>query len=137
MLKKLFGLSFAVVLALSFCACDEKKSSSDDGKPNLNQNQEPSPMTVEGRAYVCDNGNVLVVSDRGPVRFTVTDEYREVYDGLTTGDEIEITCLMIEETYPAQTDAITLEKLSDGEPSDLPQDTVQSLEEMGWKAAQQ
>ena len=54
------------------------------------------------------------------------------FDGLTDGDRIKITTTIILDSYPGQLTAYSVEKLTDGERSDIDADTLRSLADLGW-----
>ena len=92
---------------------------------------------IEGCYLKCSNGiNMIVVDADGansafPCEMTPKDETVS-FDNLTDGDRIEIEVIAIAESYPAQTQVYSVEKLSDGEYDDIDADVLTSLYELGW-----
>lgn len=79
-----------------------------------------------------DGGSYLVLlNDREPVKMSNRTE-RDIFSSLTSGDKILLLHDGIQETYPGGTGAYLVIKLSDGELSDVPEDVLESLAELGW-----
>lgn len=86
-----------------------------------------------GRYLLAENGVSLIVTEDGsPI--TLSDQSRggTLFDGLHSGDRIEITHDGVNETYPGQTGAYACKLLESGTLADIPEDTLTALEEMGW-----
>ena len=94
-----------------------------------------SGITVStGRCVVADSGSVLWISNTGePTVMTNKGFDKNIFDGLTTGDEILIIRQnAIAESYPGQVVVYSCIKLSDGLEKDIPKSTLDSLRELGW-----
>lgn len=93
----------------------------------------PDTGVSEGYFMPCTNGAYLIVSDNlGAATLTPAKGVDIDFGDYTTGDKIRITHGVILESYPSQTDLYSIEKLSDGELSDIPADTLANLKELGW-----
>jgi len=90
-------------------------------------------VTVTGR-YLPERTVSLLISEEGdPILLRIREGYGISYDGLSTGDLVEVTILnRIMETYPAQSDLFAIRKLSDGSSSDIPADVLTKLDENSW-----
>lgn len=92
-------------------------------------------MVSEGFFLPCTNGSYLMIVDnQGPTEMFPKNGDNSLYDDLSAGDTIMVTHSGIEETYPGQTTIYSIEKISDGDLSDIPADTLANLEELGWIA---
>ena len=86
-----------------------------------------------GRCLMAENGSVLLVTEQGePIVLSNTREKAGLFDGLSNGDKILVLHDGVQETYPARTGAYALWKTAEGEPSDIPADTLRQLQELGW-----
>jgi len=89
---------------------------------------------MEGLFLLAKNGQPMIVSDDGsgcPCTMTAAVE-AITFEGLTDGDRIRIRCLDIMESWPGQIRVFGVEKLSDGERSDISSDILSRLAESGW-----
>lgn len=92
-------------------------------------------MESEGFFLPCTNGNYLLIIDNyGPNEMFPENDDNCIYDDLSVGDTIKVTHSEIEETYPGRMTIYSIEKISDGDLSDIPADTIANLEELGWIA---
>ena len=115
-MKKYLILFCAVLCALALTACGGETHSE-----------------LEGRYLQAADGTALIVTDDGsPIVMSDQSEDSELFDGLDTGDRIRITYEGINDSYPGQTGAFACKKLADGSSADLPQETLDSLEELGY-----
>ena len=90
--------------------------------------------TMTGRYLEAENGAHLVITDDGePFRVSDQTKNGDLFDGLTSGDRVRITHDDIAETYPCQTGAYSCKLLEEGALEDVPEETLASLEELGWK----
>ena len=92
-------------------------------------------MESEGFFLPCTNGSYLLIIDNyGPAQLTPEDGDYSVFSEFSAGDRVKAVHGILLETYPAMTGFFSLEKLSEGDISDIPADTLTNLEEMGWIA---
>lgn len=90
-----------------------------------------SAMT--GRYLLAESGAALLVTEDGePVTLSDQSQNGALFQGLNSGDRIQITHDGIAESYPAQTGAYTCKLLERGTLEDIPEETLASLEELGW-----
>jgi len=86
-----------------------------------------------GRCLIAENGTVLLIDERGgPVVLSNTRGKTGLFDGLSSGDSILVLHDGVEETYPARTGAYALWKKAEGSLADIPADTLQQLNDLGW-----
>ncbi len=115
-MKKYLILFCAVLCALALAACGGETHSE-----------------VEGRYLQTADGTALIVTEDGsPIVMSDQSEGSGLFDGLDTGDRIRITYDGINDSYPGQTGAYSCEKMADGSPADLPEETLTRLEELGY-----
>ncbi|MFI3326309.1 MAG: hypothetical protein R3Y35_09070 [Clostridia bacterium] len=81
---------------------------------------------VSGDSYliIIDNCPVVMINDTG-------DE--SIFDNLQTGDTIAIEFSQLMETYPGKTTIYYLEILEKGSIEDVPQEIIDSLNELNWE----
>lgn len=87
----------------------------------------------EGYILPCENDSYLLINDSmGAVVLYPENNDNSIFDGLTVGDTVRVNHGYCLESYPSQTTIYNIEKIADGELSDIPEDTLKQLEEMGW-----
>ena len=92
-------------------------------------------MESEGFFLPCTNGSYLLIIDNyGPTELTPEDGDNSIFSKFTAGDRVKAVHGILLETYPAMTTFCSIEKLSEGDLSDIPADTLTKLEELGWIA---
>lgn len=92
-------------------------------------------MVSEGFILPCTNGSYLLIIDNyGPTELTPEDGDNSIFSKFTAGDRVKAVHGILLETYPAMTTFCSIEKLSEGDLSDIPADTLTKLEELGWIA---
>lgn len=88
---------------------------------------------TEGRFVLDVNGAALLVTEDGtPMVLSVQSEGDDPFQGLSTGDRIAVTHDGIDDSYPQQTGAYGWELLEEGTIDDVPEETLTSLEALGW-----
>ena len=92
-----------------------------------------STALIEGYSLKCENGSYMIIEERGsPIRYSHNKAVGTDVETLTDGDRILIVSDLINESYPGSTSAYLVVKLADGDISDIPEDTLRSLAELGW-----
>ena len=92
-----------------------------------------SNSTLTGWYLEAENGSSLIVAEDGePLCISDRTKAGTLFDGLDSGDFIEITHDAIAETFPGQAGVYTCKKVSDGSFEDVPADAVADLMEMGY-----
>lgn len=118
-MKRLCILAGAVVLLLAACAAPAA---------------EPERTETKGRYLVMWNvegiTSLLVTEDGGAV--VLTTEINDAFCDCENGDRIRVTHGAVEETYPARTEVYDYKRLEEGTLDDLPEETLESLEALGW-----
>lgn len=90
---------------------------------------------LSGRFLRSKNGDLMLIDDNGSAYelCILRDDIRpEYYNHYGDGDEFLAVCGDIREIYPAQADMHYCWLVEDGDYSDLPESTLDSLREMGW-----
>ena len=97
-----------------------------------------SKSLISGYSLRCSNDTYMIIEETGsPIRYSFSDALGRNVEKLTDGDRILIISDLINESYPGSTRAHFVLKLSDGEISDIPEKTLDSLEELGWYKAEE
>lgn len=92
-------------------------------------------MISEGYFLPCTNGSYLLIIDNyGPTELTPEDGDNSVFSEFSAGDRVKAVHGILLETYPAMTELFSIEKLSEGDISDIHAELLYDLEEMGWIA---
>jgi len=79
------------------------------------------------------NGNNLIINEEsGPTLMGNETGNENIFDDLKSGDKIEITYDSIMETYPGKTQIYSCTFIERGSINDIPKDTLDKLQEMGW-----
>ena len=92
-----------------------------------------SKSLISGYSLRCSNDTYMIIEETGsPIRYSFSDALGRNVEKLTDGDRILIISDLINLSYPGSTRAYFVLKLSDGEISDIPENTLDSLEELGW-----
>ena len=78
-----------------------------------------------------DNGNMLIL-DNSPIVMSVRTGNDDMFEKYESGDKILVLHDGINESYPGQTRAYFVMKLADGEMSDIHENVLASLNELGW-----
>ncbi len=90
-----------------------------------------------GRCIVSDGGTVLLVVEDGysegtPVTLGYQGSQQDPFDGWNTGDLVTVVHGLIAESYPGQTQAYFCWHREDGSRSDISEQLLAHLTEMGW-----
>ncbi len=116
-MKKLlvyFSLIILSIILLAGCSANSKNS-------------------ITGIYLKSINGSSLIISeDYGPIVMGNEAGKENIFGDLRSGDKIEITCGSIAESYPAQTQIYSCKLIERGSIKDIPKDTLDKLQEMGW-----
>ncbi len=132
-------LSFLLLLAtlVLFTGCQSTPTDKSTTDASNNSDYTAENQFVEGLYLKCDNGEDMIITDpvgenaASPCVMSPKDDSVS-FDNLTDGDKIRIKIFAIEETYPGKAEVYSIEKLSEGEKSDIPTNVMASLEELGW-----
>ena len=120
-MKKVFSAILgAALLCAALAGCSSDPSVPEESFPMTGRYLRPG----ESHLIIPENGGATVMNNG-------TDD-TSIFDGLDTGDKIEVVCDYILESYPASTTIYSCKLLEDGSPEDLPQDEIDTLAEMGW-----
>ncbi len=89
---------------------------------------------LTGYCLAAENGSYLIVDNQHSV-IVMNDQTADglLFKSLESGDEIQITCGTIRETYPAQTEVSGCVILEKGKLDEISPVILSSLEELGWK----
>lgn len=91
----------------------------------------PVPLTSStGHCVLSDSGCFLVLDDL-PVELHTRTGNTDVFNHLATGDKLFVIHDGILETYPAQTHTYFCLRIGRGDTSDIPQNVMDGLTELG------
>ncbi|CUO94725.1 DUF3221 domain-containing protein [Clostridium baratii] len=79
-----------------------------------------------------DGSNIIIDDANYPTVMGNETSKENIFEIFKSGDKIEITCSVINETYPAQTQIYSLKLIEKGSPNNIPKDTLEKLKELGW-----
>lgn len=137
-LKRITALSVAVLLILSLAACGGKSQISEpysrEPDESVTIGTGDAEWLPEGRYISGKNGeHIIDIENEGPVIMHFSGaEGETIFDGLSDGDLIKISCTAVAESYPGSTEIFSLELIEKGSPSELNSDTVSQLRQLGW-----
>lgn len=86
---------------------------------------------MSGRFLRSKNGDLMLIDERGSA-YELCPVAEEDYYNFGDGDKFLAVCGDIREIYPAQADMYYCWFVEDGDYSDLPESTLETLREMGW-----
>jgi hypothetical protein len=79
------------------------------------------------------NGSSIIIDEnRVPTLMDNETGKENIFDDLKSGDKIEITYHLINETYPEKTQIYSCNLIERVNVNDIPQDILDKLQEMGW-----
>lgn len=85
-----------------------------------------------GPCIVANNDRYLIVIDNSPIAMHSLLGQKSMFSDIDTGDRIFIVHDGIATTYPGKTGLYFILKLSDGDISDVPEEIMEQLKELGW-----
>ena len=92
-----------------------------------------SKTLVSGYSLRCSNDTYMIIEETGsPIRYSFSKAVGANVEKLTDGDRILIISDLINLSYPGSTRAHFVLKLSDGSVENIPEETLLSLQELGW-----
>lgn len=86
----------------------------------------------EGRILQSGSSTMLIL-DNSPIVMSNRTKNGNLFSKLTDGDKVLVFHDGIAETYPGRTGVYAVIKLSDGSISDIPNDVLTALTELGWE----
>lgn len=81
------------------------------------------------------NNSMMLVLDNSPIQMSCRKDDNKMFAKLTDGDKVLVLHDGIAESYPGKTGVYGILKLEDGSISDIPDDVLTALTELGWKTA--
>lgn len=92
-----------------------------------------SKTLVSGYSLRCSNDTYMIIEEIGsPIHYSFSKAMGANVEKLTDGDRILIISDLINLSYPGSTRAYFVLKLSDGSVENIPEETLLSLQELGW-----
>lgn len=123
-MKKIISLILVLSLVFLFGGC----------AGGLKDSPESNVWFARGRYLKGKDGDhMIIIENQGPTVMNYNGKLGEkIFDSLSDGDEIEVACSYIEETYPGRMEIFDLSLLAEGSIDDIDKDTISQLQEMGW-----
>ena len=109
-----------ILMILLLCACGSSES-----------NMPEDGSWVSGRYLRVNQTNFIVTGDRDITGMSAKNE-KVSFEGLKNGDEIRVYMGWIGLTWPAQSDIYAIEKVADGDITDISPELLEQLRELGW-----
>ncbi len=81
------------------------------------------------------NNSMMLVLDNSPIQMSCRKDDNKMFAKLTDGDKVLVLHDGIAESYPGKTGVYAVFKLEDGSITDIPDDVLTQLIELGWKIA--
>ena len=120
-MKRIWILLCALALLLAGCAAPEAEG--------------PELTETEGRALIALNRegslSTLLVTEDGEA-IVLTTEINDAFCGWSSGDRVRVTHDGVSDTFPAQTEVYDYKTLAEGDWSDIPEETMTALKDLGW-----
>lgn len=92
-----------------------------------------SGSMLTGYSLRCDSDTYMIIEETGsPIRYSFSQAVGTNVEKLSDGDRILIISDLVNESYPSSARAYFVLKLSEGDISDIPEETLVSLSELGW-----
>lgn len=129
-MKRKWIIPVILLLAAVLIAVAVRIRGPEDAKETFDPSREI--YTSVGRCLISDHGSYLLIQGNSPTELHNASGDENLFEGIDTGDEIEVTSSMVMLTYPSQTYIYSLKKLSDGSIDDIPQEVIDDLTELGW-----
>ncbi len=85
-----------------------------------------------GHVLISENGTCFLIKGNSPVRLSDYSEKNNVLPELKTGDKVIVIHDGIAESYPASTLCRFCIKTGNGSLSDIPEEVISSMTELGW-----
>ena len=87
---------------------------------------------TQGKCLITATGSYMLIDENNsPIEMNNQSD-KDIFAGLSSGDEIIVLHDGIQESYPAGTGVYYCKKLNDGKPEDIPPSVIESLTELGW-----
>lgn len=87
---------------------------------------------TQGKCLITATGSYMLIDENNsPIEMNNRSE-KDIFAGLSSGDEILVLHDGIQESYPAGTGVYYCKKLNDGTPKDIPPSVIERLTELGW-----
>ena len=85
-----------------------------------------------GNFLPSSNGSTLIVVDNSPIRMSNLSDNEDLFSKCSTGDKLLVVHSGIAESYPAQSGAYFILKLGEGDITDINDEVIEELTELGW-----
>ncbi len=86
----------------------------------------------QGLYLSAENNAHMLIQMNSPIKMNNLTDNEKLFEALSDGDEILVIHNGVQESYPGSTGVYTVFKLGDGELSDISQNVLAALSELGW-----
>lgn len=85
-----------------------------------------------GRCLIASDGSYMLIDDNSPIVMSDQSIGGNLFRNLSTGDKILVLHDGVEESYPGRTGAYGCIRLGSGDISDISENVIEQLSELGW-----
>ena len=85
-----------------------------------------------GKVIEYEDGTIIFADNNTPVLVSDRTKDGSLFSALTDGDKVLLLHDEIQETYPAQTGGYFVLRLKNGQRSDLPEEFIEQLTQLGY-----
>lgn len=86
----------------------------------------------QGLYLSAENNAHMLIEMNSPIKMNNLTDNEKLFEALSDGDEILVIHNGVQESYPGSTGVYTVFKLSDGDISDISENILDSLSDLGW-----
>lgn len=137
MKNRIVALLLLAILSVTLVACVDPFASDLplEEKEDIvftDANSAEDTMTITGRMVVGKNSYLIVDEDLSPISMSVDGSADVFFDGINTGDKIEVLSGLVAESYPGQAHIYNVKVLEKGTEDDIPFSVMSQLRDLGW-----
>lgn len=137
MKNRIVALILLAILSVVLVACADPFASDlpleeKEDIVSTDKNSPEDTMTITGRMVIGKHSYLIVDEDLSPITMSVDGSADVFFDGINTGDKIEVVSGLVAESYPGQTHVYNVKVLEKGTEDDIPFSVLSHLRELGW-----
>lgn len=137
MKNRILALLLLTILSLTLVACTDPFARDLPGeeKEDVSLTEGTSAentMTITGRMVVGKSAYLIVDEDLSPISMSVDSSAEAFFDGINTGDKIEVVSSPVAESYPGQAHVYSVKVIEKGREDDIQFSVMSHLRELGW-----
>jgi len=141
-MKKLLLFTATVIILMLLCSCKAKIDPIPDQtdrateKIDIADDSEIPFSDISKGRFLMAKDSPMLICEIGPTVMVNKSENPDIFASLSDGDLIKVTHTEVRESYPASTDVYKIEKLEEGSITDISEEVLLSLSELGWYDAE-